>query len=302
MPFEKAKCYIDYTSPGTAHVYGIENFIVSFRTSYQQVEIADTALFGRLLILDGKVQSAESDEYIYHEALVHPAMLMHQTPRRVLVIGGGEGATLREVLKHPSVEELVMVDLDKEVVENCMQHLQAWHQGSFNDSRVTLHFMDAREYLENEKGLFDIIISDVPEPVEQGPALKLFTVQYFNLIKTRLTSEGLVALQAGDTSMPFVESHSAIHNTIRQTMPFVKPYRSFVPSYNTEWGFILAAPSSKEFPGAVEFNRLVESRKLNLKYFDGETSQGMFATPKDLRKILEEEKTVIDDEQVLPIY
>ncbi len=302
MPFEKDKCYIDYTSPGTAHLYGIENFIVSFQTSYQQVEIVDTELFGRLLILDGKVQSAESDEYIYHEALVHPAMLMHPAPKRVLVIGGGEGATLREVLKHPSVEELIMVDLDKEVVENCQQYLQAWHQGSFNDSRVTLHFLDAREYLENEEALYDVIISDVPEPVEQGPALKLFTTQYFNLIQTRLTNGGLVALQAGDSSLPFIESHSAIHNTIKQVMPFIRPYRAFVPSYNTEWGFILAAPENKEFPGPDEFNRLLESRKLKLNYFDGETSQAMFAAPKDFRKRLQEEKTVIDDDHLLPIY
>ncbi len=302
MPFKKHKWYIDHTSPTTAHLYGIENYIRSFQSEYQQVEIAETELYGRILFLDGKVQSSESDEYIYHEALVHPAMLMNPAPRRVLVIGGGEGATLREVLKHNTVEQLIMVDLDREVVEHCREYLEKWHQGSFDDRRVSLYYMDAREYLENENGTFDVIISDVPEPVEEGPALKLFTVQYFELIKKRLSDNGLFSLQAGDTCLPFIESHSAINNTIKKVMPFVKPYRAFVPSYNTEWGFILSAPFNTDLHAAETFDSLVEERKLDLYYFDGETVLTMFTVPKDMRKILEEETTVIDDDNLMPIY
>lgn len=302
MPSEKHKWYFDHTSPGTAHLYGIDKYIKSFQTEFQQVEIADTELFGRILFLDGKVQSAESDEYIYHEALVHPAMLMHPAPRRVLVIGGGEGATLRETLKHQTVEQLIMVDLDREVVEHCREYLKSWHQGSFDDGRVTIYYQDAREYLEQEKVKFDIIISDVPEPVEEGPALKLFTTQYFELIKERLSKNGLFALQAGDTCLPFIESHSAINNTLNKVMPFARPYRAFVPSYNTEWGFILTAPFETALPDADAFDRLVEERMLDLRYFDGETARAMFAIPKDMRKYLSRETRVIDDNNLLSIY
>ncbi len=302
MPSEKHKWYIDQTSRGTAHMYGIEYYIKSLQTQYQQVEIADTEFFGRILILDGKVQSAENDEYIYHEALVHPAMLICPSPRRVLVIGGGEGATLREVLKHPDVEQLIMVDLDQEVVKLCREYLSRWHQGSFDDKRVELIYMDARKYLEKEKNTFDVIISDVPEPVEQGPALKLFTTQYFELIKGCLAEKGVFALQAGDSSLPFIESHSAINNTIIRVMPFVQPYRSFVPSFNTEWGFILASAYPSQLPPADEFNQLIADRNLDLHYFDGETAGAMFALPKDMRRRLEEETTVIDDRNLLTIY
>ena len=302
MPSEKHKWYIDHTSPATAHIYGIENYITSFQTEYQQVEIADTEIFGRILFLDGKVQSAESDEYIYHEALVHPAMLMHPAPRRVLVIGGGEGATLREALKYQTIEHLIMVDLDRQVVEHCREYLKSWHQGSFDDRRVTIHYMDARAYLEQETATFDVIISDVPEPVEEGPALKLFTTQYFKLIKDRLSVNGLFALQAGDTCLPFIESHSAINNTLNKVMPFAMPYRAFVPSYNTEWGFILSAPFETALPAAETFDRLVEERKLNLQYFDGETARAMFAVPKDMRKHLNQETRVIDDDNLISIY
>jgi len=302
MPYDKHKWYIDHTSPGTAHIYGIENFVKSFQTRYQQVEIADSEFFGRLLILDGKVQSAEYDEYIYHEALVHPAMLMGPVPRRVLVIGGGEGATLREVLKHPSIEELIMVDLDQEVVELCRKHLRSWHQGSFDDKRVELFFMDAREYLEKANGSFDVIISDVPEPVEQGPAVKLFSTQFFELIKANLTEKGTFALQAGDCSLPFIDSHSAINNTINKIMPCVLPYRAFVPSFNTEWGFILASPSNMQLPALEQFNQMIAERKMDLYFFDGETAKAMFSLPLNLRKRLNEETKVIDDQSPLTVY
>lgn len=302
MPYEKHKWFVDHTSPGTAHIFGIENYVKSFRTKYQQIEIADTQLYGRILILDGKIQSSESDEYIYHEALVHPAMLLCPAPRRVLVIGGGEGATLREIFRHPSVEKLVMVDLDREVVEFCQVYLEGWHQGSFSDKRLELVYMDARQYLENSNDLFDVIISDVPEPVEQGPALKLFTQQYYVLIRDHLNKKGIFSMQAGDHSLPFSDAHSAINNTIRQVMPFVRSYRAFVPSFNTEWGFIIASPQDTLLPSPELFDQLIKERNLTLKFFDGETSAGIFSLPLDIRKHLKNEQRIIDDQNLLTIY
>ncbi|MBW6464252.1 MAG: fused MFS/spermidine synthase [Firmicutes bacterium] len=302
MPYEEHKWFIEHTSPGTAHMFGVTNFLRSFRTDYQQVEIADTELFGRILILDGKIQSSEFDEYMYHEALVHPVMLMCPAPRRILVIGGGEGATLREVFRHKMVERLVMVDLDQKVVEQCRELLGSWHQGSFDDKRLELIYADARDYLENNDERFDVIISDVPEPVEQGPATKLFTRQYFGMLKDRLTETGLIALQAGDFGKPFIEAHSAIYNTIRQVMPFTRSYRSFIPSFNTDWGFIVAAPYNMDLPTTFMFDSLIAERGLSLDYFDGITAKGMFSIPKDLRLILENESAIIDDDNLITTY
>ncbi len=302
MSFNEHKWFIEHTSPGTAHMFGVTNFLKSRRTAYQQVEVADTELFGRILILDGKIQSSEYDEYIYHEALVHPAMLVCPAPRRVLVTGGGEGATLREVFRHPSVEKLVMVDLDQEVVEICRELLTSWHQGSFDDKRLELLFMDAREYLEQTDQLFDVIISDVPEPVEASPALKLFTQQYFDLIKKHLAPGGLFSMQAGDYGLPFIEAHSAIYNTVRRVMPFSLSYRSFIASFNTEWGFIIAGAEENEFPKAEVINRLIKKRGLDLRYFDGETARSMFSLPKDIRKRLAAESRVIDDHNLITIF
>ena len=302
MPSEEHKWFIEHTSPGTAHMFGVINFLKSMRTKYQQVEIGDTELFGRILILDGKIQSSQYDEYIYHEALVHPAMLVCPAPRRVLVTGGGEGATLREILKYPSIEKLVMVDLDQEVVEICRELLTSWHRGSFDDNRVELLYMDARQYLEETDQLFDVIISDVPEPVEAGPALKLFTRQYFELIGKRLTAKGSFALQAGDYGLPFIEAHSAIYHTIRQIMPFAQSYRAFVPSFNTEWGFIVAAAEELTMPEGEVLDRLIKENSLDLRYFDSETARSIFALPKDIRTRLAAETRVIDDDNLISIY
>jgi spermidine synthase len=297
------KWYIERTSLSTAHMFSLENHVAGIKTAFQQAEIADNQLYGRILILDGKIQSAAFDEYIYHEALVQPAMLLHKSPRRVFVAGGGEGATLREIFRHPQVERAVMVDIDRDVVELCRKHLGEWHRGSFDDSRLDLVFADARSYLEENKELYDVIIIDIPEPVEGSPALKLFTRQFYALTEQRLDEGGLVVLQAGDFSTAFLEAHCAIYNTIGQVFPHVCSYHAFVPSFNTEWGFIVAA---RDFNPLLYEEGLINSRiaerGLKLRFYDEETHRGMFSIPKDIRKRRDTETKIIDDSQLMTTY
>ena len=121
---------------GVSILYSVERLVAHRKTAHQEAIIADTSAYGRMLFLDGLVQSAEADEAFYHEALVHPALVLHGRPRRVLVGGTGEGAALREILRHRSVERVVSVDLDAEVVALCREHLPQWHRGSLDDPRV----------------------------------------------------------------------------------------------------------------------------------------------------------------------
>src|SRR3990172_3514495 len=125
------KWFIEYTSPEEGHIHGIRMIHYASHTKYQRMEIMDSGSYGRCLVLDGKMQSSITDEFIYHEALVHPALLTHPNPKRVFIVGGGEGATLREVLRHKSVEYCMMVDIDQEVVEKSKEFLYEWHQGEF---------------------------------------------------------------------------------------------------------------------------------------------------------------------------
>jgi len=125
------------------------------------------------------IQSSEDDEDLYHEMLVQPAMLCHSNPHHVLIIGGGEGAALREVLAHPSVKSVVMVDIDQKLVELCREHLSSWHCGAFDNPRVHLIYEDGRRFIENDLNLYDVVIIDVVDMLDNGPARSLYTKQFY---------------------------------------------------------------------------------------------------------------------------
>src|ERR1035437_6432787 len=133
-----ARWFTDPISSDEAHLHRLRKILVQTKTKFQSVLLADMAAFGRCLIIDGEIQSAEHDEFIYHECLVHPALSVHPRPRHVLILGGGEGATAREVLRHPGVHRVTMVDIDGDVVQFCKTHLAHWHQGAFSDPRTRL--------------------------------------------------------------------------------------------------------------------------------------------------------------------
>lgn len=221
--------------------YCLEEVIVNTATEYQKILIADTNNYGRILVLDGAIQSAEDDEELYHEVLVQPAMLAHKAPKKVLIVGGGEGATLREVLKHKSVEKVVMVDIDRSAVELCIEHLDDWHRDSFFDARVELVFEDGREYLEKEDGKFDIAIIDVVDMLDNGPAQRLYTKQFYQLLQTRLTENGIVAVQGMEFSHLDTEQHCALRRTLQSVFSEVHSYRATIPSFLSAWGFLIAS-------------------------------------------------------------
>jgi hypothetical protein len=161
--------YLDLTNRFELTGFRRDRVLVAGRTEFQAFEIFENRLWGRMLILDERLQSAEADEFIYHEALVQPAMLAHPEPRRVLVMGGGEGATLREVLRHPGVTRAVMVDIDGELVGLCREWLPSFHAGAFDDPRTELVFADGRGWLAAQPDRdLDVIILDLPEPLEEG--------------------------------------------------------------------------------------------------------------------------------------
>lgn len=298
------KWFLDYLSPFEGHMHGIDTIVFSKQTQFQQVEILDTKSYGRCLVLDGKMQSSEVDEFIYHEALVHPAMLTHPEPKKVFIVGGGEGATLREILRHRSVERVLMVDIDQEVVESCKRHLPQWHQGSFEDPRAEIRYLDARKYLEETTDTYDIIIIDISEPVEEGPAYLLYTKEFYSLVMERLTANGIISLQAGTTAAASLLNFSAVYQTLKAVFPVVSPYQAAIPSFGLPWGFTLA---SKRFdPRAFDQNevdrRITQRVAGELKYYDGETHVGQFYLPKQVRVQMEKQERIIEDNYPLFTY
>lgn len=267
----------------------ISRTIVTARTKYQQVEILENDTLGRFLVLDGKMQSAESDESIYHEALVHPAMVSHERPRSVLILGGGEGATLREALRYRTVDRVTMVDIDAELVDLCRRHLTRWHQGAFENPRTKLLCMDAWQFLAETPDRFDVIVSDVTDLIDEGLASDLYTEDFYRLVDRCLSPGGYFSSQA--LSIRFATTdrlHAAIHHTLRLVFPTVWSYTEFVPSFDSLWGFVLATkqPGARQPSAATVADRLNAQQVGGLSYFDSTTFDRLFALPGNLRDLL----------------
>ena len=295
----------DYVTPDLVQSFRIREEIYSGKTQFQSVKVIESGGLGRCLILDGKIQSSEWDEFIYHEALVHPPMIAHPNPEKVFIAGGGEGATLREVLAHSSVKRAVMVDIDEEVIDISRRFLPSWHQGSFEDSRLELRFVDAIKYLEEcvDKGVkFDVVILDLPEPIDEGPAYLLHTKEFYQTVRETLAPDGIISLQTGASLWGNHQCFTAIINTLKAVFPLVFPYDAFIPSYGGTWGFALASLKLTP-PNPAEVDRNISSRiSKSLMFYDGITHQGLFSLPKHLRQAIEEETAVITTEQPFFIY
>ena len=291
------KWFFETTTPVEGHMHAIARTIVSRQTKFQFMEILDTHSYGKCLILDGRIQSSQADEFIYHELLVQPGLLAHANPRRAMVIGGGEGATVREILRHKSVTDCLMVDIDGEVVEECKRHLPEMHRGAFDDPRTRLLHEDARAYLEKTGDRFDLIVIDLVEPLEEGPACLLFTREFYTLVRDRLTPGGAMTLQAGMTKLGELDFFTSIHRTLREVFPVVAPYQTFISCFGTPWGFITATRKvdpRRQDPAAVD--RLVADRtKGPLGYWDGQTHQHAFNLPKHIRAAIDAQTRVVTD-------
>ena len=275
----------------------VREVFYSGSTAYQKVEVIDSALFGRSLVLDGKTQSTERDEHIYHETLVHPAMLCHPDPKQVFIGGGGEGGTLREVLCHNSVEMATMVDLDSEVVALCRQYLPNHHLGSFDDPRTNLIHEDARAYLQNTPDLYDVIILDLVDPLEGGTAALLYTQEFYALAKARLNSGGVLVTQSGPAGLlSFKECFTTIFNTLGTLFDHIKAVQVHVPAFQTLWGFTIVSDTA--FPEVSEDDAELElARRLSkkLKYLDGASYSNMHSLLKFQRDGLRTEKRINKD-------
>ncbi|MEA1959302.1 MAG: polyamine aminopropyltransferase [Chloroflexota bacterium] len=294
--------FIDRITPDMVQEYRIEKVLYTGKSQYQDVAFMEIAGLGRCLILDGKIQSSELDEFIYHESLVHPAMLTHPDPKTVLVAGGGEGATIREVLVHSSVDRVVMIDLDGKVVDLCRRYLTSYHQGSFDDSRLELLHDDAWKYIEQTSEKFDVIVLDLPEPIEAGPAYMLSTVEFYEMVKSRLTEGGTVSLQSGASAWGNHLCFTAIINTLKQVFPVVRPYDAFIPSYGGNWGFAFASCDVEPVAALDVDNRIAARITKPLRSYDSIAHQRLFALPKHLRKAIAAAATIITVDKPYLIY
>lgn len=283
--------YVDHGDDHGGHWFVRNRILTTRQTPFQSAEIVEFAHFGRALVLDGKLQSAERDEYIYHEALVQPALCLHPNPERILIIGGGEGATAREVLRHRSVAQLVMVDIDPELVDLARRHLTSWHRNCFDDPRLQLVFGDGYDYIREANCRFDVIIIDVVDSFEEGPAEALYTQDFYRILKSRLTDGGILVVQAMEFDAGEWKDHARVRDNLRGLFGHTRSYLTFVPSFWSTWGFVMASDAIDPCTAdAAMLDAVIADRKLvgKLRFYDGRTHQGLFALSRDLRRAVGE--------------
>ena len=255
------------------------------KSAYQAIEVIDTDAYGRALVIDGVLMTSERDEFFYHEMLVHPAAVLRgAAPRKALIIGGGDGGTVREVLRHPSIERVVMVEIDEMVVAACREFLPAIGT-AFEDPRLELVIGDGIAYVAEERGeLFDLIFVDGTDPV--GPAKGLFNRAFYDACARRLTKGGRIALQS-ESPILMSDLFFEILDMLGQVFLEVKPYYAPVPLYGAGmWSFTLAGAALD--PLAVDPVRQ-ETIAEHCRYYTADIHRAAFAQPRfvvERRKVL----------------
>lgn len=300
LPLREGMYVVEMADPVDRYHYRVKSILCSQKTAFQSVVIADTYNHGVALYLDGVIQSAAHDEDLYHEMLVQPAMLLHEKPADVLIIGGGEGATLREVLAHRTVRKAVMVDIDQEAVELCRLHLTEWHCGAFEDPRAEIHFRDGREFIENDDRQYDVVIVDVVDMLDNGPAQRLYTRQFYELIKKRLRPGGILAIQGLEFSINHWKDHTALRRTLQTVFANVGSYHLNIPSFLCSWGFLMASDriDALDLVPPLDIEGRI-SAKLDPDWLDhltGELLHASFCNCRELKLYLSLPGPIVDDD------
>jgi spermidine synthase len=288
----------EYITPWDVCLHGVTKVLAYRKTEYQELYIVETGAYGKGFVLDGKWQSCTSDEFLYHEALVQPALISHGQPRRVLILGSGEGASAREALRWNTVEQVTMVDLDRELVEACQQYLPEIHQNSFDDPRFKLIIGDALKVLETIDTGWDVVISNIADPLEEGPACQLFTKEFFEQVRRVLSPQGFFVVQAGPVSPALGAFHIRLTQTLNAVFPHVQPYSSYAASYGTPRGFAMAsaqAIDTQPHPATID-QLLQEKTRGGLRMIDGTALLGLLQLPLYLRQAIAAETEIYTQE------
>jgi spermidine synthase len=279
--------YVEEFAPAEQHHHALDELLFSGRSDFQQIAVVRSPVFGKMLIIDGDTQSSQADERIYHEALVHPALAAADDRRDVLILGGGEGATLREVLRCPDVARCTMVDIDAMVVELSKKYLGEWSSGAFDDPRARVVLGDALQFMRSDGSRYGTVVSDLTEPLEDSPSNPLFNDDVFALIKSRLLEGGVYVLQASTAAVHNAGLHCKMARTLRRHYAHVASFSTHVPAFDTQWAF-LACSDRVDLSklAAAGIDAYCERLRGENFFYDSTTHRRLFALPLYLRRML----------------
>jgi spermidine synthase len=246
--------------------------LVTEQTSFQDLAIVDTVEFGRMLTLDGMVMTTVKDEFVYHEMVAHPVLFTHPNPKHVLVVGGGDGGVIREVLKHPSVEKAVLVDIDGKVIEYSKKFLPEI-AGSLDDPRVEVIVNDGYMHIHEHKNEYDVVMVDSTEPV--GPAVQLFERGFYAAIHAALKEDGIFVAQ---TDNPWFKADliRQVQQDVSEIFPITRLYMANIPTYPSGlWTFTMGSKTYD--PLQVDETRIAD---IPTKYYTPQLHKAAFVLPR----------------------
>jgi spermidine synthase len=255
-----------------------------FRSPCQAVEVHDTVPFGRLFRLDGHFMTSEKDEFFYHENLVHMAAICHAAPRRALIVGGGDGGSAEELLKHPSITAVTLCEIDPAVVDIARRYLQQVHRGALDDPRLTLEIGDGFAYVMKSVEQFDLIVLDLTDP--GGPSTPLYTADFYRACAARLDAGGAMTLHIASPVAHPERVRNALAR-LREAFPVVTPYLTSIPLYGGWWMMACAAPVlDPRALSAAEVDRRIAERGIDrLQYYNGDMHRAALALPNFIRDL-----------------
>ncbi|MDD9149049.1 MULTISPECIES: polyamine aminopropyltransferase [unclassified Sporolactobacillus] len=255
------------------------------QSDFQRIDVFESKEFGRFLTLDGYMMLTEKDEFIYHEMIVHVPMAVHPAVKRVLVIGGGDGGAVRELVRYPSIERIDLVEIDRQVVDVCRKYLPQT-AGRLDDPRVSIYYEDGLKFVRTRENVYDLIIVDSTDPF--GPGEGLFTKEFYGNCYKALTAEGLMVNQQESPFYPVdAVAMQRAHKRIVESFPISRVYQAHIPTYPS--GHWLFGFASKKYHPVADFDA-AKWRDLGLKtkYYNTKIHVGAFALPNYVKKLLEE--------------
>ena len=264
-------------APGSPvdYVYSGVTTLHQERSEFQEIAVLEHPDVGRMLILDGVVQLTERDEFLYHEMLVHPALFTHPNPANVCIVGGGDGGSLREVLKHPSVRHVTVAEIDPRVIEASREYLPSLTSG-LSDARAEVVCEDGATVLERQRSHYQVIIVDSTDPV--GPAAKLFSDDFYAVAARALAPDGVIVTQCESLSFhaPFV---AEVQRILEQRFPFVDCYAQPLTMYPGNWWAFLIASLSQDPRGRLRAGRVPTRR------YSRDVHRNVFLPPSAMRRL-----------------
>jgi len=271
--------------PGFGQYFTVDDVLYREKTAHQDLIIFQNAAFGRVMALDGVVQTTERDEFIYHEMMTHVPLLAHGAAKKVLIIGGGDGAMLREVARHTAIEQITMVEIDAGVVTFCKQYLPNHSAGAYDDPRFNLVIDDGVNFVTQTDEKFDVIISDCTDPV--GPGESLFTSEFYAGCKRALNENGIFVAQNG---VCFLQQDEALnsHRKLSHYFSDVSFYQAAIPTY---YGGIMTFAWASDNPALRQLDTATLQHRftavgLNCRYYNAAIHTGSFALPQYLLNAL----------------